>query len=60
MFVIKPTNGAVEVVELEQSEGNVFVRIDGLVGVSCLEEGRVIQINQKWLVERGYRVDIVS
>lgn len=60
MFVMKRGPGAVEVVELEQSEGDVHVRIDGLVGLSCLEEGRRLVLNQKWLVEKGYRVEIVN
>lgn len=60
MFVAKPMSGPVEVVELEQSEGNVWVRVDGLVALACLEDGRVIQLNQKWLLEKGYRVEIVN
>lgn len=60
MFVMKRGSGEVEVVELEQDEGNVYVRIDGLVGLSCLEEGRRLVLNQKWLLEKGYRVEIVN
>lgn len=60
MFVKKRGSGEVEVVELEQDEGNVYVRIDGLVGLSCLEEGRRLVLNQKWLLEKGYRVEIVN
>lgn len=58
MFVAKPMSGPVEVVELEQSEGDVFVRVDGLVALACYAEGRRLVLNQKWLEERGYRVEI--
>lgn len=60
MFVANGANEGVEVVTLEQSEGNVFVRIDGLVGLSCLSEGRRLQLNRKWLRERGYQVELVD
>ena len=60
MFVVKPSEGPVEVVELEQSGEDVLVRVDGLVALACYAEGRRLEVNQKWLLERGYRVDIVS
>lgn len=60
MFVAKPSEGPVEVVELEQDGENVWVRVDGLVALSCYAQGRRLELNQKWLLEKGYRVDIVS
>ena len=60
MFMIKPTDGQAEFVELEQNENDVFVRVDGLVALSCLSEGRRLVLNQKWLLEKGYRIDIVT
>lgn len=60
MFMIKPADGQAEFVELEQSGEDVFVRVDGLVALSCYSDGRRLELNQKWLLEKGYRVDIVS
>lgn len=58
MFIANGTGDKLEAVTLEQSESDVHVRVDGLVALSCLAVGRVLQFNAKWLKEKGYTIRV--